>query len=72
MKKQSDPSPQSLEEMPEIDASRFQRRPGRGHHADRSVGEIVKIDADLWAHFGSAEAVNAALRQWVESKKTSG
>ena len=56
-----------------ISEPRFRMRPGRGHHADRSVGEIVAIDADLWSHFGSAEAVNDALRHVIaERKKASG
>jgi hypothetical protein len=73
MKKQNEPSSESLEEMPEIDDQRFRRLPGRGHHASRSVGEIVTIDAELWAYFGSAEAVNDALRRVVaEGKKAAG
>lgn len=68
MKKQDEPSPESLEEMPEIDDQRFRRLPGRGHHVNRSLGEIVAIDPDLWAHFGSAEAVNDALRRIVAEK----
>jgi len=58
--------------MPEIDDERFRRRPGRGHHVDRKLGPIVAIDADLWSHFGSAEAVNDALRQLVADKKAAG
>ena len=72
MKKQTDPSAESLEEMPEIDDERFERRPGRGHHTQRSAGEVVMIDADVLAHFGSAEAVNDALRQVVANKKAAG
>ena len=72
MKKPTEPSAESLEEMPEISDARFKRRPGRGHHAQRSAGEIVAIDPDLWSHFGSAEAVNDALRQIVASKKAAG
>ena len=73
MKKPTEPSPESLEEMPEIDDQRFHRRPGRGHHVQLSVGEIVAIDADVWSHFGSAEAVNDALRRVVANdKKASG
>jgi hypothetical protein len=68
MKKPTEPSAEALEEMPEIDDTRFRRRPGRGHHADRNPGEIVAIDPDLWSHFGSAEAVNDALRQIVAKK----
>jgi hypothetical protein len=33
------------------------------------VGEIVTIDAELWSHFGSAEAVNDALRRVVAEKE---
>lgn len=72
MKKPTEPSTESIEEMPEISDVRFKRRPGRGHHAQRSTGEIVTIDPDLWTHFGSAEAVNDALRQIVASKKAAG
>lgn len=72
MKKPTEPTAESLEEMPEINDERFRRRSGRGHHAQRSAGEVVTIDADLYAHFGSAEAVNDALRQVVASKKAAG
>ena len=69
----SEPTQAALEEMPEINEQRFRRLPGRGHHAKRSVGEIVVIDAELWLHFGSAEAVNDALRRVVdEAKKAAG
>jgi len=73
MKKQNEPSAESLEEMREIDDQRFHRLPGRRHHASRSAGEIVTIDAELWAPFGSVEAVNDALRRVVvEGKKAAG
>ena len=62
-------SAESLEEMPEIDPSKLRRRPGRGHHAHLRGGELVAVDQDLWPHFGSAEAVNAALRALVEAAK---
>ena len=62
----TEPSVESLAEMPEINDRRFRRVPGRGHHATRSAGEIVAIDNDLWPHFGSQQAVNDALRQIVE------
>lgn len=68
MSKPIDPGPEALVEMPEIDDVRFRRKPGRGHHAAREAGEIVVIDADVWAHFGSAEAVNEALRRLVGDK----
>lgn len=62
-KRSEEPSAESLAEMPEItDSRRFQRLPGRGHHVDRRAGDLIRIDADVLAHYGSAEAVNAALR----------
>ena len=66
---QSDPAAESLAEMPEINDARFKRRAGRGHHAARSVGEIVTIDTDLWPHFGSQSAINDALRKIVEESR---
>ncbi len=63
-----EPSAESLQAMPEIASDRYRRRPGRGHHRQRRVGEIVAIDADVWSHFGSARAVNAALRRLVKSQ----
>ena len=66
---QPEPAQAALEEMPEVNEQRFRRRPGRGHHAHRSTGEVVIIDADLWSHFGSAEAVNDALRRVVDDAK---
>lgn len=65
----TEPSEESLTEMPEIASPRFRQRPGRGHHAARSVGEIVAIDTDLWPHFGSQQAVNEALRRLVEESR---
>jgi hypothetical protein len=62
---------ESLVEMPEISDKRFRRRPGRGHHAARSVGEIIAIDKDLWAHFGSQQAVNDALRRILDESRRS-
>jgi hypothetical protein len=66
---ESEPTAESLAEMPEISDSRFRRRAGRGHHQARSVGEIVAIDTDLWPHFGSQKAINDALRSIVEKSR---
>ena len=66
---ESEPGAASLAEMPEINDSRFRRRPGRGHHQGRDVGEIVAIDAELWPHFGSQKAINDALRSIVEKSQ---
>jgi hypothetical protein len=65
-----EPSDESLAEMPEItDERRFRRIPGRGHHANLRAGDLVRIAPDLWAHFGSAEAVNKALREVVAAER---
>lgn len=50
MKKPTEPTPESREEMPEIDDQRFRRRPGRGHHSEHNVGDIVSCDTDLTDH----------------------
>ena len=64
-----EPSAESLDEMPELFEPRFRRRAGRGHHAERSLGNIVLVDEDIWAHFGSAQAVNDALRRIVQGSR---
>jgi len=65
-----DPSVESLADMPEVtDESRFRRRAGRGHHANLRAGDLVRIEPDLLAHFGSVEAVNEALREIVAAKR---
>ena len=69
-KKTPEPSAESLAEMPEItDERRFRRVPGRGHHASLRAGDLVRIDPDLLAFFGSAEAVNKALRDVVAERR---
>jgi hypothetical protein len=65
-----DPTEQSLAEMPELtDERRLQRRPGRGHHSKLQAGDLVRIAPDLLAYFGSAEAVNEALRGVVAARR---
>jgi hypothetical protein len=56
-KKVSDePSEESLADMPDTtDTTRFRPRPGRGHHTHLRAGDLVRIDADLLEHFGSAD-----------------
>jgi hypothetical protein len=69
MKQSPEPSAESLAEMPEVtDGERFRRIPGRGHHVHRRAGDLVRIDADLWEHFGSAEGVNQALREHMAER----
>jgi hypothetical protein len=65
-----EPSAESLAEMPEVtDEVRFRRIPGRGHHTGLRAGDLVRIDPDVWPHFGSAEAVNNALRKLVAERR---
>jgi hypothetical protein len=71
MKKENrsaEPSRESLRAFPEVDFSKL-RRGRRGKYAHlmtgRSVHAVV-IDPAVWPHFGSAEAVNAALKMLVE------
>ena len=65
-----EPSAESLDEMPEVtDEGRFRRIPGRGHHANLRAGDLVRIDRDLLAYFGSADAVNKALREVVSERR---
>jgi hypothetical protein len=62
------PSKESLRAIPEVDLSRL-RRGKRGKYAHLSIGcdvHAVVIDEDVWAHFGSARAINEALRAVVE------
>ena len=47
---QTEPTTEALAEMPELHEPRFRRRRGRGHHAQRSLGNIVVVDDDLWEH----------------------
>ncbi len=64
----AEPSRESLRVFPEVDFSKL-RRGRRGKYAHlmtgRSVHAVV-IDPAVWPHFGSAEAVNAALKMLVE------
>ena len=66
------PSAASLREVPEVDPTRMRRLPKRGRYAHLATGVMahaVTVDADLWEHFGSAKAVNAALRAFVEATR---
>ena len=50
-------------------SSVFAASPGRGHHASLRAGDLVRIEPDLLAYFGSAEAVNKALRDVVAERR---
>ena len=62
------PSRESLREIPEVDFSKLSRG-RRGQYAHLMTGESVHavvIDPAVWRHFGSAKAVNAALKLLVQ------
>jgi hypothetical protein len=63
----AEPSRESLRAFPEVDFSTL-RRGRRGKYAHlmtgRSVHAVV-IDPAVWSYFGSAEAINAALKMLV-------
>ena len=62
------PSGRSLKEIPEVDFSRGIQP----HRYARLRGEYrytVFLEPELWEHFGSAEAVKAALRALVSASR---
>lgn len=65
-KANDEPSAASLREMPEV---RDWSKATRGKYAARFPRDAhaVIIDAKLWPHFGSAQAVNEALRVIVKA-----
>lgn len=63
-KPQAEPSPESLEEMPEVDFSRGVR-PNRMAALRGNFKHAVFLDRELWEHFGSEERVLEALRLLV-------
>jgi hypothetical protein len=72
MKKTIDePSPGSLRALPEVDFSKF-RRLTRGRYVARARRSfaVALIDPELYARFGSSQAIDAALRAVVEASKT--
>ena len=75
MKKRVDrrePSAASLRDIPEVDFAKLRRIGRRGRYAHLATGAMVHavvVEAELWEHFGSAKAVNAALRAFVEAQR---
>jgi hypothetical protein len=71
MPNESEPSKRSLRDIPEVDLATAKRLV-RGKYAERarrSFGVAI-LDAELFARFGSSEAVRAALRALVEAADT--
>jgi hypothetical protein len=67
MSKETEPSKRSLREIPEIDFSKAKRLP-RGKYAAKARRSfaVAIVEPELFARFGSSDAVNAALRALVE------
>jgi hypothetical protein len=68
MSKETEPTKRSLREIPEVDFSKAKRLP-RGKYAAKARRSfaVAIVEPDLFARFGSSEAVNAALRAVVEA-----
>lgn len=63
-----EPSAESLKEIPEVDFSRG-IQPHRYARLRGDYQYTVFLEPELWDHFGSAEAVKAALWAVVEAGK---
>ena len=64
----TDPSAESLEEMPEVDFARG-IQPHRYARLRPGYQYTVFLEPALWEHFGSADAVKAALRALVDASR---
>jgi len=62
------PSRESLEEIPEVDFSRG-IQPHRYARLRSGYQYTVFLEPELWEHFGSADAVKAALRALVDASR---
>jgi hypothetical protein len=68
MSKETEPTKRSLREIPEVDFSKAKRLP-RGKYAAKARRSfaVALVEPDLFARFGSSDAVNVALRAVVEA-----
>ena len=68
MKQKTEPSKSSLREIPEVDFAKV-RRLSRGKYVGkaRRSFEIALVEPEVFAHFGSSEAINAALKALVDA-----
>jgi hypothetical protein len=68
MPKETEPTKRSLREIPEVDFSKAKRLP-RGKYAEKARRSfaVAIVEPELFARFGSSEAVNAALRAVIEA-----
>ena len=67
--KKTEPSKRSLREIPEVDFGTARQLP-RGKYAAkaRRSFEVALVEPELFAHFGSSEAINAAPRALVPDR----
>ena len=64
----TEPSADSLEEIPEVDFSRA-IQPHRYARLQSGYRYTVHLERDLWEYFGSEEEVKAALRALVAATR---
>jgi len=64
----TEPSAESLEEIPEQDFSGA-IRPNRYANLRGTFEQAVFVDRDIWEHFGSAERILETLRLLVDIAK---
>ena len=67
-RRQKGPSAASLREIPEVDFSRA-IQPHRYARLRPGYRYTVFLEPELWDHFGSTDAVKAALRALVDASK---
>lgn len=65
---ETEPSAESLAEMPEVDFSRA-IQPHRYARLRSGYQYTVHLEPELWEHFGSADEVKAALRALVSASR---
>lgn len=66
--KKTEPTKRSLREIPEVDVAAFRRLP-RGRYAAKARRSfaVALVEPELFAHFGSSEAINVALKALVDA-----
>ena len=71
MPRQTEPSKRSLREIPEVDLSKA-RRLRRGKYAEKARRSfaVAIVSPELFARFGSSEAINVALRAVVAAAES--
>jgi hypothetical protein len=69
--KRTEPSKASLKEIPEIHFESMRRLP-RGKYATKARRSfaIALVEPEVFAHFGSSEAVNAALKAVIKAAES--